>query len=470
MAGASLIFEYQWRAFWRRVVRTRRADFYVPALALLGTMAAVALRDHLSEAARELAAHQTASMDRLLLALSLLWLVVVNENLHVSLNSDRLRRFPLDIRSLLALRLFSLFMSPISWLAVLVSLRALSPMLSAAHPLLGSLAALCVCELAIGVGVSVSHAADIARSSRRLLVGLASFAAVAVVFALATLVTTVAVATTLSAIAVPAATLLIGAVAVWYLVRWSFVQRLYGATNEHAARRATSIARLPGRLGPLVQKEQRALRRVVKLWAGLLLVVAASALSLSGSRSPTFRQTILVIVCVLNANVTLNCLGLDRPAGLTRYLIFPTSGRDVLLAKNIALMLVVGAQIALLLAIGAWQSGVTQLGADSVVAIVLVLAHLACGNIVSVFQPHRTEPRSFSSGGDLVTTLASLLLASIPGALVIELLRLDVPDFPLRTLAIATIVLLTMAAYAIALRYAGKSLERRIETIRARLA
>ena len=89
MAGASLIFEYQWRAFWRRFVRTKRADFYVPALALLGTMAAVLLRDHLSPAARELAAHQTASMDRLLLVLCLLWLLVVNENASQSMNGDR---------------------------------------------------------------------------------------------------------------------------------------------------------------------------------------------------------------------------------------------------------------------------------------------------------------------------------------------------------------------------------------------
>jgi hypothetical protein len=283
-------------------------------------------------------------------------------------------------------------------------------------------------------------------------------------------VTTVAVAATPSAIAVPWAILLVSAVAVWSLVRWSFVQRLRGATSEHTARRATSIARFPGRLGPLVQKEQRALRKTLKLWAGLLLVVAASAVSLSASRSSTFRQTILVIVCVLNANVTLNCLGLERPAGLTRYLILPTSGRDVLLAKNIALMLVAGVQFALLLATGAWQSGVLELGADSVVAIVLVLAHLACGNIVSVFQPYRTDPHGFGSGGDLVTALASLLVASIPGAAVIELLRPDFPDFPLKTSAIAAIALLTIAAYFVSLRYAGRSLEQRIETIRARLA
>ena len=466
MAGASLIFEYQWRAFWRRLVRTRRGEFYVPALALLGTMAAVVLRDHLSPAARELAVHQTASMDRLLLVLCLLWLLVVNENLHVSLSGDRLRRFPLDVRSLLALRLFSLFMSPITWLAALVSLRALSPMLSAAHPLLGMLATLCVCALAIGVGVSVSHAAGIARPGRRLLVGVASFAAVAVVFALVTLASTVAVAATPYAIAVSASTLLISAVAVWYLVRWSFVQRLHAATNEHAARRATSIARFPGRLGPLIQREQRALRRALNLWMGLLLV-AVSALSLSASRSSTFRQTILVIVCVLNAKVTLNCLGLERPAGLTRYLILPTSGQDILLAKNVALMLVVGAQVALLPAIGAWQSGVLQLGADSVVAIVLVLAHLACGNIVSVFQPYRTDPQRFGSGGDLVTVLVSVLVGSMPGAAVIVLLR---TGSQVAAPAAAVVVLLTMAAYYSSLRFAGRIFERRIEIIGGRLA
>ena len=466
MAGASLIFEYQWRAFWRRLVRTRRGEFYVPALALLGTMAAVVLRDHLSPAARELAVHQTASMDRLLLVLCLLWLLVVNENLHVSLSSDRLRRFPLDVRSLLALRLFSLFMSPITWLAALVSLRALSPMLSAAHPLLGILAALCVCALAIGVGVSVSHTAGIACPGSRLLVGVASFAAVALVFALATLASTVAVSATPYAIAVSASTLLISAVAVWYLVRWSFV-RLHAATNEHAARRATSIARFPGRLGPLIQREQRALRRALNLWMGLLLVVAVSALSLSALRSSTFRQTILVIVCALNAKVTLNCLGLERPAGLTRYLILPTSGQDILLAKNVALMLVVGAQVALLPAIGAWQSGVLQLGADSVVAIVLLLAHLACGNIVSVFQPYRTNPLRFGSGGDLATALVSLLVGSAPGAAVIVLLR---TGSQVATLAAAVIVLLTMAAYYGSLRYAGGNFERRIEIIRRHLA
>jgi hypothetical protein len=60
--------------------------------------------------------------------------VVLGEDLHVSLSSDRLRRFPLDERSLLALRSLSLFLSPIVWLATIVSLVALSPLLRARHP------------------------------------------------------------------------------------------------------------------------------------------------------------------------------------------------------------------------------------------------------------------------------------------------------------------------------------------------
>jgi hypothetical protein len=134
LAGASLIFRYQWRAFWRRVLRTRRVKFYVTVLVTLVWATVVALPDSLARAARELAAGQTASMDRLLVVLCVLWLVVLGEDLHVSLSNERLRRFPVDVRSLLALRLFSIFLSPIAWLATIVSLLGLSPLLRAPHP------------------------------------------------------------------------------------------------------------------------------------------------------------------------------------------------------------------------------------------------------------------------------------------------------------------------------------------------
>ena len=464
MAGASLIFRYQWRAFWRRVVRTGRAKFYLTVLLLLGWMSVVALPDNLSRAARELAAGQTAAMDRLLLVLSLLWLVVLGEELHVSLSSDRLRRFPIDVRSLLALRLLSVFLSPIAWVATIVSVLGLSPLLFAPHPLLGSLAACVFLALIIGIGLSVSQPNGLASWRRRLLVAVAALGLAANP---ATLVTTVAVAATPYAMALPAAVLLVGGAAAWSLLLWSVRGSLHGGTSERTARRATSIARLPGRLGPLVQKERRSVTRVLDLWMGLLLVLAAAALSLSASLSSAFRPTIFVIVCALNANVTLNCLGLDRPAGLTRYLILPIRGKDLLLAKNVAVMVVVAVQLMLLLAIGAWQAGVIQLCAEIVVAIVVILAHLAWGNVVSVFEPRRTEPHRFASAGDPLTAIVSLLIGSTPAVAVIVLLRSGSRG---ASLAIAAILLLTLAAYYSSLRYAGRSFERRIEIVSRRLA
>ena len=484
MARASLIFPYQWRAFWRRVVRTGRVKFYLSVLALVGWVTAGALPERLARASLDLAAGQTASMDRLLLVLCLFWLVVLGENLHVSLSNERLRRFPTPVRSLLALKLSSLFLSPSVWLATIVSLLGLLPLLSARQPLLGILTALFLLALTIGVGLSVSQLLDVARR-RRLRFAVTAFATAVLLLALvsqggasalssslaamnpATLVTTVAVATTARAMIVPVTALLVSGALVWSLLLWSFVRSLYDERTETTARRATSIARLPGRLGPLVHKEQRSIRTVLDLWMGFLPVIAAAALSLSISLSPTIRQAILAIVCVLNANVILNCLGLDRPAGLLRYLIFPIRGKDLLFAKNVAVMVVVALQFAPLLAIGAWQSGLMQLAAEIVVATVLLLAHLAWGNLVSVFEPRRTEPHRFASGGDPVTAIVSALIGSAPGVAVIVLLQSD----SLATmLSIAAIILLTIAAYYGSLRYAGSSFERRIELISRRLA
>jgi hypothetical protein len=485
LAGASLIFPYQWRAFWRRAVRTGRVQYYLTVLALLGWIAVVALPDRLARAAGELAAGRTASMDRLLLVVCLLWLLVPGEHLNVSLTSDRLRRFPLDVRSLLALRLFSLFLSPIAWLATIVSLLSLTPLLSAPHPLPGTVAAFLLYTLTTAVGLSVSRPGGIARWRTRLAASVA-LAGVAAAFALAsalhgagppsaslmvpnpaTLVTTVAVATTAYAMAGSMATLLVGGAAAWSLLLWSFRRSLHGEPSEPTARRATSIAWLPGRLGPLIQKEQRSVSRVLDLWMGPPLVLAAAALSLSVSMSSAFHQTIFVIVCALNANVTLNLLGLERPAGLTRYLILPIRGKDLFLAKNAAVIVGVAVPLTLLLAIGAWQSGVGRLGAEIAVAIVVILSHLAWGNVVSVFAPRRTEPHRFASAGDPLTAIVSLLIGSTPGVAVMVLLRSDSPG---AAWAIAAIVLLTGAAYYGSLRSAGENFERRIEIISSRLA
>ena len=61
----------------------------------------------------------------------------------------------------------------------------------------------------------------------------------------------------------------------------------------------------------------------------------------------------------------------------------------------------------------------------------------------------------------------SLLIGSTPAVAVIVLLR---SGSVVAALAIAAIVLLTLAAYFSSLRYAGRSFERRIEIVSRRLA
>ena len=150
------------RAFWRRGLRTGRVKFYLTVLTLLGWMAAVALPDSLSRAAGELAAGQTASMDRLLLVLCLLWLVVLGEDLNVSLSSDRLRRFRLT-RAFVA-RAQTVIALPVADRVAGHDRVAAWPVSASvcAPPLLGSLAALFFLALTIGFGVSVSQPLGIA--------------------------------------------------------------------------------------------------------------------------------------------------------------------------------------------------------------------------------------------------------------------------------------------------------------------
>jgi hypothetical protein len=107
-----------------------------------------------------------------------------------------------------------------------------------------------------------------------------------------------------------------------------------------------------------------------------------------------------------------------------------------------------------------------QLGAEIVVVIVLLLAHFAWGNVVSVFEPRRAERRRFMPSGDLLTLSMSVLIGSAPAVAAIVVLqsgsRATVP-------AVAVIVLLTLFAYYGLLRYAGESFERRIEFVSRRL-
>jgi len=282
------------------------------------------------------------------------------------------------------------------------------------------------------------------------------------------LVSAVSVAATLSAAVIPLLTLVAVSAAVGGLLFWSFRRSVFAQSDKHAlGRAADSVLWFPGRFGGLVRKEQHEFRKLLDLWLGLLLVLAVGIASLFGPLPPIVRQAIIVIVFVMNTHVIMNCFGLNTGAELTRYSILPLRGRDVLLIKNLGLTVNVAAQLALLILIAVWRSGPIEAVAEVLVAAVLLLSHLAWGNLVSVTSPFKMQFYRFASSGQPLTAMAGSTIGSAPGVIVLFMLH---SESSWSAAMIAAVLLLSLAVYLVSLHHSGRSFERRRHVIGERLS
>jgi len=487
MAGIALILRYQWRAFWRRFIRTRhRAQFYLTGLAVLGWASVAILPGTLSRAAQELSAGQTTSMEAVLLTFFVLWVFVLVEDASVSLTSRHLRTFPIEAGRLLLVRILSVFCSPVALLIALGSVISLWPLLFARQTVLGGIAALLLFALALVSAMSASHVLGVPELRRKLaapmaVVGIALGAVfftrgfrgierLRAVVALMPphLVSDVAVAATLSATIIPLMTLVGITAVVCYLLFWSFRRSVFGESSERAMGRAADrVLWFPGRFGGLVRMEQHYFRKVLDLWPGLLLVLAITVASLFGPLPPIVPQSIIVIVFMLNTNVIMNCFGLNTSDELNRYAILPLRGKEVLLVKNMGLTLIVAAQLALLVLTAMWRSGALEAGAEVLTAAVLLLSHLAWGNLVSVTAPFKMQFYHFASSGTPLTALVGSTIGSAPGVIVLVQLH---SESSVSAAAIVGVLLLSLAAYLVSLHWSGRSFEHRRPIIGERLS
>jgi hypothetical protein len=152
---------------------------------------------------------------------------------------------------------------------------------------------------------------------------------------------------------------------------------------------------------------------------------------------------------------------------LNRYAILPLRGKDVLLVKNLGLTVIVAAQLALLIATAAWQSGLLEAIAEVLLAAILLLSHLAWGNLVAVTAPFRMHFYRFASNGTPLTAIAGSTIGSAPGVIVLFLLN---SESSLAAAGIVGVLLLSLAVYIISLHYSGRSFEHRSHIIGERLS
>lgn len=100
------------------------------------------------------------------------------------------------------------------------------------------------------------------------------------------------------------------------------------------------IPRLPAPLSELIRKDLRDLAHTLDFYCALVVGVAAAAYRLGGLLPPeaALPGTMLTILALSTCAQTL--FGLDGRAGMTRYRLLPIRGWQILLAKDIAFLIV----------------------------------------------------------------------------------------------------------------------------------
>lgn len=154
----------------------------------------------------------------------------------------------------------------------------------------------------------------------------------------------------------------------------------------------------PGMLGPLIRKNLREMVTVLDFWIASLLALATIAYRTKHDwPEPETMLGMSIIIVLAGLGTYAQCLfGLDARAGRTRYRLLPLRGWRILLAKDIAFVVVA----ALLTA-----------GVQPLAGLAAALGALTVGHHLSVLQPIPQQRWRFTSGSVMVTVVQAVASA-----------------------------------------------------------
>ena len=172
------------------------------------------------------------------------------------------------------------------------------------------------------------------------------------------------------------------------LAVWSFRLSLRTTTNSVSRKRLLPALRIPGRLGGLVAKDFRYFRRLLDSYFGVLACILCGIhLLFAEAPSADVVRIVILLAFFANSSLAFNLFGLDNRNGLERYTLMPLKGSATLLSKNLAFVLLVGAQLCPVLLLAGWRLGLAVTGGVIVEAVALAASYLAWGNWMSVRHP-----------------------------------------------------------------------------------
>jgi hypothetical protein len=420
---------------------------------------------------------------QLLTATFLVWLFPLASNRHETFASRKWLHLPLSLKERFIVRTVSLLMPPSTWLVIAGSLAICYPLARARNPGAGIVAGLLFISIAWLTGLTVAHLLN--NAVWRTLFWMAALALLAVAgvyvirggvswdsssfpFAPTTLVERAAVgnglAPLISLAALTALFVLAGGAALW-----SFKKSL-AAAPEGPTKKISILSShiLPGRLGGLVAKDFRYSRRLLDTYLGVAAAMLGCIyLIVADVASTGIFLSFIVVVFLCNAALAFNSFGLDNRAGLDRYALLPSSGRAILLSKNLAYLMIVAVQILPMLFFAAWRLGLLRGALGLIEAAALACAYLTWGNWMSVNHPLKMQFFRFAnSGAALVDAMGGVIFGSLPGIVIIYLLQRQ--GAPVAG-GISLILLITGTLYFVSVTRFGAHLEQKRERIAAAL-
>lgn len=477
MDRITFILGFQWRAYWRRVQRpkhltTNNAGVWI----LFGGIGVLKYLQQLPVVAAQLARNETARYETLLMALFLVWMFSVMAESRRSITSQALLHTPLTSLELFWIRLGSVFISPAPWVIAACSLALCYPLSKATHPATGIVGLLLFILFALAMGLTIAHVLSSANIRKLLLVAVVVASAVLGGVWLAQrrvpisdfawrpnhLAASAAVAPEPSG---PLAALAVMMVVAFVLALWSFTTSLRGVQSRRSQRLTIAgVIEFPGRLGGLIKKDLRYFIRLLDFYFALPIVILfISYLAWSPEPSASVFSAVILILFLPCISVASNYFGLDSPQGLDRYALFPLSGRQLLLSKNLAFALLFIVSFIAILPFVLWRFGVGVAAFGFIELVLVVLAYSSWGNWMSVRAPYKMQFYRFSAGGSPADVLLGLLFGSLPGVILVLLLYRENSGLPW---FIVLMMALYLGLYYLSITTSGRRFEERREAIR----
>ena len=472
MDRVAAILGFQWRAYWRRFHRagnltTNNAGVWI----LFGGITVVRYLQFLPRVSTQLAHGETARYEALLIGVFLVWMFPVMGESWRSIGSRALLHTPLTPRELFLIRLGSVFVSPVTWVIVVCSLALGYPLANAPNPLAGMIALVLFLLFSLAMSLTIAHVLSSAAMRRLLLAAIVVLSVL--VGGLWLTKSTLAVAwwpNRLAAVAAvqanafrPVAALAVLTIVAFGVSLWTFRSSLQYVGSRRSQRfTVLGLIHFPGRLGGLLKKDLRYFVRLLDVHFALPIVILfVIYLASNPEPSASVFRVVLIILFLPWISMTSNCFGLDSPLGLDRYSLFPLSGRDILLSKNLAFVVLCIGLVGAIFPLAFWRFGAGIMVLGFVELVLMALAYLSWGNWMSVREPYKMQFHRFSAGGSPADAIMGMLFGSVPGLIMVY------------SGALWTTVLLILvysALYYLSLTRSGRQLDQRRENIRQSLS